>query len=51
MKTWIVTGAWRGFGLRIAKPSLEQGDHVIVTARNTNAMLERSVMARALEGV
>lgn len=51
MKTWFITGAWRGFGLRIAELSLEQGDHVIATARNTRAMFERSVMARALEGV
>lgn len=35
MKTWFITGASRGFGARIAKLALEQGDNVVATARNT----------------
>lgn len=40
MKTWFITGASRGFGLRIAKLALEQGDHVVATARRADAVIE-----------
>ncbi|MCU1527346.1 MAG: short-chain dehydrogenase [Frondihabitans sp.] len=33
-KTWLITGAGRGFGLEIARAALEAGDRVIATARN-----------------
>jgi NAD(P)-dependent dehydrogenase (short-subunit alcohol dehydrogenase family) len=32
-KTWLVTGAARGFGFEIAKAALAAGDNVIATAR------------------
>jgi NAD(P)-dependent dehydrogenase (short-subunit alcohol dehydrogenase family) len=34
MKTWFITGASRGFGLRIARLALERGHNVVATARN-----------------
>lgn len=37
MKTWFITGASRGFGLRIAQLALEQGDNVVATARNVDS--------------
>jgi NAD(P)-dependent dehydrogenase (short-subunit alcohol dehydrogenase family) len=40
MKTWFITGASRGFGLRIAKLALEQGDDVVATARRAEAIIE-----------
>lgn len=40
MKTWFITGASRGFGLRIAKLALEQGDNVVATARRAEAVIE-----------
>ncbi|WP_282950388.1 MULTISPECIES: oxidoreductase [unclassified Sphingopyxis] len=40
MKTWFITGASRGFGLRIAKLALEQGDNVVATARRADAVIE-----------
>lgn len=40
MKTWFITGASRGFGLRIARLALEQGDNVVATARRTEAVIE-----------
>jgi NAD(P)-dependent dehydrogenase (short-subunit alcohol dehydrogenase family) len=33
-KTWLITGAGRGFGRQIARAALEAGDQVIATARN-----------------
>ncbi|WP_144714778.1 SDR family oxidoreductase [Curtobacterium pusillum] len=33
-KTWLITGAGRGFGLEIARAALESGDQVIATARD-----------------
>lgn len=39
MKTWFITGASRGFGLRIAKLALEQGDNVVATARRAEAVI------------
>lgn len=40
MKTWFITGASRGFGLRIARFALEQGDNVVATARRAEAVIE-----------
>lgn len=40
MKTWFITGASRGFGLRIAKLALERGDNVVATARRADAVIE-----------
>ena len=40
MKSWFITGASRGFGLRIAKLALEQGDNVVATARRAEAVIE-----------
>lgn len=34
-KIWLITGCSTGFGREIAKEALEQGNKVIVTARNT----------------
>jgi NAD(P)-dependent dehydrogenase (short-subunit alcohol dehydrogenase family) len=33
-KTWLITGASRGFGAEIAKAVLVAGDRLIATARN-----------------
>jgi NAD(P)-dependent dehydrogenase (short-subunit alcohol dehydrogenase family) len=41
VKAWFITGASRGFGLRIAQLALAQGDAVVATARNTAAVTER----------
>lgn len=38
MKTWFITGASRGFGLRIARLALAQGDAVVATARRVDAV-------------
>ena len=40
MKTWFITGASRGFGLRIARLALEQGDNVVATVRRAEAVIE-----------
>ena len=40
MKTWFITGASRGFGLRIARLALAQGDNVVATARRAEAVIE-----------
>lgn len=40
MKTWFITGASRGVGLRIAKLALERGDNVVATARRADAVIE-----------
>lgn len=37
-KTWLITGASRGFGAEIAKAALAAGDTVIATARNQTAL-------------
>jgi NAD(P)-dependent dehydrogenase (short-subunit alcohol dehydrogenase family) len=37
-KTWLITGASRGFGAEIAKAALAIGDAVIATARNQTAL-------------
>lgn len=33
MKTWLITGASRGFGCQIARLALARGDNVVATAR------------------
>lgn len=38
MKTWFITGASRGFGLRTARLALNSGDAVVATARSTEAV-------------
>lgn len=40
MKTWFITGASRGFGLRIARLALAQGDAVVATARRADAVTQ-----------
>jgi len=32
-KTWLITGSSRGFGWELARAVLEDGDHVVATAR------------------
>ncbi|MER0478241.1 SDR family NAD(P)-dependent oxidoreductase [Streptomyces sp. Edi2] len=54
MSTWFITGACRGFGLRIARAALAGGDAVVVTARNPDSLpddLKRSdrVLGLALD--
>ncbi|MFC3678401.1 oxidoreductase [Ferrovibrio xuzhouensis] len=39
MKTWFITGASRGFGNRIAQLALSNGDSVVATARNIDAVI------------
>lgn len=34
MRVWFITGASRGFGVRIAREALARGDAVVATARN-----------------
>lgn len=38
MKTWLITGASRGFGLEIARQALSRGDQVIATARDPKSI-------------
>ncbi|RKH39716.1 oxidoreductase [Corallococcus llansteffanensis] len=38
MKTWLITGASRGFGVLIAQAALDAGDRVIATARNPRSI-------------
>ncbi|NOK00205.1 MULTISPECIES: oxidoreductase [Myxococcus] len=38
MKTWLITGASRGFGALIAQAALDAGDRVIATARNPKSI-------------
>ncbi|NPC72063.1 SDR family NAD(P)-dependent oxidoreductase [Corallococcus sp. AB004] len=38
MKTWLITGASRGFGVLIAQAALDAGDRVIATARNPKSI-------------
>jgi NAD(P)-dependent dehydrogenase (short-subunit alcohol dehydrogenase family) len=41
MKTWFITGASRGFGALVVERALAQGDAVIATARNPQAVADR----------
>lgn len=41
MRTWLITGASRGFGTLIAQQALAAGDAVIATARNPEAIEAR----------
>lgn len=41
MKVWFITGASRGFGALIAAEALAQGDAVVATARDPNAVIAR----------
>ncbi|WP_304988572.1 hypothetical protein [Corallococcus sp. AB045] len=38
MKTGLITGASRGFGVLIAQAALDAGDRVIATARNPRSI-------------
>ena len=38
-KVWFITGASRGLGLAIAKAALYAGNRVVVTARNTESLM------------
>lgn len=40
MKTWFITGASRGFGLRVARLALAQGDNVVATARRPESIVD-----------
>lgn len=37
-RVWLITGASRGFGLRIARAALARGDAVVATARNVASL-------------
>src|SRR5260370_3962938 len=41
MKVWLITGAARGFGGLIAQEALANGDAVVATARNAQAITDR----------
>ncbi len=41
MKTWLITGASRGFGILVAEEALRRGDRVVASARNPAAIVER----------
>ncbi|PZQ90660.1 MAG: short-chain dehydrogenase/reductase [Leifsonia xyli] len=45
-RTWLITGAGRGFGSEIARAALEHGDQVIATARNPEHIEEGLVAYR-----
>lgn len=40
MQTWFITGASRGFGLRVARLALAEGHNVVATARGESAVIE-----------
>jgi len=40
MKTWLITGASRGFGSKVAALALQRGDNVVATARNPAAVTQ-----------
>lgn len=37
-RTWLITGSSSGFGARIAQSALEQGDNVMLTARDVSSL-------------
>ncbi|QGM05622.1 oxidoreductase [Stenotrophomonas maltophilia] len=41
MRTWLITGASRGFGARIAGLALERGENVVATARTPESIVEQ----------
>ncbi|WP_129973438.1 MULTISPECIES: oxidoreductase [unclassified Pseudomonas] len=41
MRTWLITGASRGFGTLIAEQALRAGDAVVATARNPQDITDR----------
>lgn len=41
MKTWLITGASRGFGALFVKEALDRGDNVVATARNPQVLAEK----------
>lgn len=42
-KTWLVTGASRGFGLDISRAVLESGDRVLATVRSNPQQLQKNL--------
>jgi hypothetical protein len=42
-KTWLITGASRGFGALFVKEAFDRGDNVVATARNPQASQRNSV--------
>lgn len=40
MKTWLITGCSSGIGRGLAKAVLKSGDQVVVTARNTDSVMD-----------
>ncbi|MET0658854.1 MAG: oxidoreductase [Steroidobacteraceae bacterium] len=42
MKTWLITGASRGFGALIAQAAIASGDAVIATARDPSSIADHS---------
>ena len=48
MRTWLVTGASRGFGFEIARQALELGDNVVATARRPEEISAVLTSARLL---
>lgn len=41
MKTWLITGASRGFGLHVAEEALRRGDQVVATARKPETVADQ----------
>ena len=47
-RTWMITGAARGIGLRIVEAALAAGDRVVATSRDVGALRERFAVNAAL---